>query len=71
MTFWIPGNHGVLVPDPLVGTSGRTRLDLDQAGGAAERHVGPMAGIDWAYVLSFAASLALAGGAIYIMLFAM
>jgi hypothetical protein len=30
-----------------------------------------MAGIDWAYALSIAASLALAGGAVCILLFAM
>jgi hypothetical protein len=36
-----------------------------------KRTLGPMAGIDWVYALPLAASLALAVGAICILLFAM
>ena len=50
---------------------GRARLiQIKQAMGT-RRTLAPMAGIDWTHVLSIAATLALAVGGVYVLLFAM
>ncbi len=46
-------------------------IDADQCVGNVEAYLAPMARYDWTYVLSLAASLALAVGAICILVFAM
>ena len=46
-------------------------LDVDQIDGRTRFHDGSMERIDWTFALSLAATLVLAVGAIYILLFAM
>ena len=53
------------------GQSGTPALDLGQFDSSNQADARPMTRINWTHALSFAATLVLAIGAIYILLFAM
>ena len=57
-------------PDPSHHGSGFSLIQVNRAT-PHEATLAPMVGFDWAYVLSLAASLALAIGAMCVLLFAM